>query len=268
MRPRPVPRAASGLSAGDLRILHLDAELVAVDKPPGVFSAAARGRDVSAAELLRKRPELRPDDALRLVNRLDRDASGVLIYARTPRAHERLRRQFAERRLLGATGSLSAAARCAEVVYLALVTGYVEDDGQVALPLVYDKRHSRVLTASGRGKPALTRYRVAQRVAGHTLLECQPVTGCLHQIRAHLAAIGHPLTVDPLYGGGQAVLLSNYKPGYRASGRRPERPLIDRLTLHAARVSFRHPATKDRLTLEAPLPKDFRAVLTQLGRLL
>jgi 23S rRNA pseudouridine1911/1915/1917 synthase len=236
-----------------LRILHLDADLVVVDKPPRVLSVPGRGEHVSAPDLLRARPELRDNAALRVVHRLDRDASGVQVYARTLAAQQRLVRQFA--------------ARCVEKVYYALVSGYVTGDGEVDLPLTFDSRHNRVCVVRGRGKPSLTRYRVLQRVAGHTLLECRPVTGRMHQLRAHLAAIGHPLAVDPDYGGGASVLLSRYKPGYRASGRRPERPLIDRLTLHALRITLEHPTTGATVTFEAPLPKDFRATLTQLARL-
>ena len=87
------------------------------------------------------------------------------------------------------------------------------------------------------------------------------------QVRVHLAAIGHPLTIDADFGGGRAVLLSDYKPGYRPSGRHAERPLIERLTLHAATVSFRHPGTDASLRFTAPLPKDLRATLVQLRRL-
>jgi 23S rRNA-/tRNA-specific pseudouridylate synthase len=82
-----------------------------------------------------------------------------------------------------------------------------------------------------------------------------------------MAAIGHPLSVDPLYGGGQAILLSHYKPRYRTNRRGEERPLIDRLTLHAARITFEHPTTRQPLTVEAPPPKDFRATVSQLARL-
>ncbi|MCK4342187.1 MAG: RluA family pseudouridine synthase [Phycisphaerae bacterium] len=236
-----------------LKILHLDPDLVAVDKPPGVLSAPGRGDYISAAELLRAGPELDKNDPLRIVHRLDREASGVLVFARTRPAQQHLVQQFAQRRV--------------EKVYYALVTGYVAGDGEIDLPLRFDRRLNRVHAAKGRGKPSLTRYRVIQRVAGNTLLECQLITGRMHQIRAHLAAIGHPLTVDPLYGGGQAVLLSYYKPGYKPSGRRPERPLIARLTLHAARLGFEHPVSGAELILESPLPKDFRAAVSQLSRL-
>lgn len=246
MSPRPdrAPR---------LSILHLDDDLVVIDKPPGVLAAPGRGGRPCVLDLLRATPPLGPADPLRIVHRLDQDASGVLVYARTLRAQQVLVRQFMDRRV--------------EKTYLALVSGYVSGEGEIALPIRYDRGHNRVVVGRGSGKPALTRYRIRERLAGNTLLECELVTGRMHQLRAHLAAIGHPLTVDPLYGGGLAVLLSNYKPDYRPSARRPERPLIDRLTLHAARIRFRHPVTEAELTFEAPLPKDLRATVNQLGRL-
>ena len=234
-------------------ILYVDGELLVVDKPPGVPSVPGRGQETSLPELIRAWPDFSPDEPLRVVHRLDKDASGVIVYARTLDAQRGLVQQFAERRV--------------DKIYQALVSGYVEADGHVELRLYYDKRSGCVRTSQRRGKPALTRYRVLQRLPGNTLLECRPVTGRTHQIRVHLAAIGHPLSVDPQYGGGQAVYLSNYKPGYRRSTRHPERPLIDRLTLHAARIQFEHPTDGRRMTFEAPVPKDLRATLSQLGRL-
>lgn len=157
--------------------------------------------------------------------------------------------------------------RRVEKVYYALVNGYVDRDGEIDLPLHFSRRSNRMEVSPQHGKPSLTHYRVAERVAGNTWLECRPATGRMHQLRAHLAAIGHPLSVDPLYGGGQAVLLSRYKPDYHPNRRRQERPLVDRLTLHAARIGLAHPATGEPVTFESPLPKDLRATLTQLGRL-
>ena len=236
-----------------LTILHLDSEIVVIDKPAHVLSVPERQPEPCAIDLLRARPELHDNPAVRVVHRLDREASGVLVYARTLAAQRHLVSQFAQRQVTK--------------VYYALVTGYVAEDGEVDLKLAFDRRRQRVEASALRGRPALTRYHIVQRLAGNTLLECHPVTGRLHQIRAHLAAIGHPLAVDSLYGNGQGLLLSSYKADYRPSGRRPERPLIARLTLHAGRITFVHPATGMPLTLEAPWPKDLRAAVAQLARL-
>jgi 23S rRNA pseudouridine1911/1915/1917 synthase len=239
--------------ARPLAILYFDREVMAVDKPAGLLSVPGRGPEPSVIDVLRGRAELADNEALRVVHRLDQEASGVLLYARTLAAQRSLVSQFAERRI--------------EKVYLAIVSGAVTEDGEIDLRLTFDRRHNQVRTTMfASGKPALTRYHVVQRLAGHTLLECHPVTGRQHQIRVHLAAIGHPLGVAPLYGGGRAIWLSHYKADYRASERRPERPLIERLTLHAARITFEHPTTGQRMTVESPLPKDFRATVTQLGR--
>ncbi len=236
-----------------LPILHVDADLLVLDKPAGVPAVPGRGGVASALELLRRHPQFSDVEPLRVVHRIDKDASGVLVYARTLGAQRSLVAQFMERRV--------------EKLYHALVLGYVAGDGTVDLPLAFDARRQITRVSHRRGKPAMTHYRILQRVAGHTWLECRPVTGRTHQIRAHLAAIGHPLAVDVLYGGAPAILLSQYKPGYRPNRRGTERPLIERLTLHAARIAFTHPGDGTDFSCQAPLPKDLRATLTQLARL-
>jgi 23S rRNA pseudouridine1911/1915/1917 synthase len=234
-------------------VLLADPAFLVVDKPAGVLSVPARAPGPVLADLLRAQGLVAADAELRPVHRLDRDASGVMVVARTLEAQQHLTEQFSGRQV--------------EKVYLALVQGHVTGDGEVDLPLRVDKSETRSEVDPRDGKPAVTRYHVVEHVTGHTLLECRPLTGRLHQIRVHLAAIGHPLAVDSLYGGRSAVLLSHFKPGYRPSGRREERPLIGRLTLHAVRITFEHPAGTGPVTGEAPLPKDFRATLNQLRRL-
>lgn len=236
-----------------LEILHLDDELAVVAKPAGMPSVPGRNAPPSAIELLGRQAELMGRGGLRVVHRLDRGASGVLLFARTLAAQRGLVHQFMERRI--------------EKVYVALVSGYVAEDGEVDLPLYFNSRLQRAEVNHSKGKPALTRYHIVQRLGGHTLLECHPITGRMHQIRAHLGAIGHPLGVDPTYGGRESILLSEFKPGYRPNRSGEERPLIERLTLHAARISFEHPITGEAITCEAPLPKDVRATITQLARL-
>lgn len=234
-----------------LDVLYNDDELVAVAKPARVLALPGPGSEINVPQLLADRPTEPVPGPLRPVHRLEPEASGVLLLARTATAQRALLAQM----------------HAGEVEYvdLALVVGFVESDGEINRPLGYSRRQQRVCVST-RGKPARTAYTIRQRIAGNTLLEVRTRTDQLHQVRAHLAAIGHPLTVDPLYGGGQAVFLSHYKPDYRPKATREERPLIDRLSLHRERMSLRHPSDGHELALTAEPPKDFRATLSQLGR--
>lgn len=248
----------------EIPLLHIDEDLIVADKPAGLLSVAGRSHEISLRELLREHPRvletLRPEELdptfgvnIRSVHRLDREASGVILFTRTLEAQRDLVRQFEQRSV--------------EKTYVAMVTGYVLNDGVIDKPLMIDESAGRSRVSDRRGKPSVTEYRVLQRLAGNTLVECRPHTGRMHQIRVHMASVGHPLTVDPIYGGGEAVFLSHHKPNYRPSSKHEERPLIARLTLHAAKLTVTHPRTQERVTFEAPLPKDFRATISQLGRL-
>jgi len=244
-----MPRAGPRPVAPD--VLHADASLLVVNKPAGLVSVPRpKGDDIVTAL---KRARLTPaNEPFRLVHRIDRETSGVLVFARTLAAQQSLTAQFH--------------ARTVEKTYWALVRGYVETDGEIALSLEVDRGGNRVRVARRGGKKAITQYRVLKRVAGNTLLECRPLTGRTHQIRVHLAAIGHPLAVDALYGGSEALYLSHFKRGYQPSTRHEERPILSRVSLHALRISFEHPERGERVIFEAPLPKDLRATLTQLER--
>jgi 23S rRNA pseudouridine955/2504/2580 synthase len=121
------------------------------------------------------------------------------------------------------------------------------------------------MCVSQSGKSALTHVSVEQRFRGLTLLCCKPRTGRTHQVRVHLSASGFPLAIDPVYGHRRELLLSEFKAGYRRKPGRPEHPLMDRLTLHAASLSFPHLDGR-RLEVAAPVPRDFARVLKQLSK--
>jgi 23S rRNA pseudouridine1911/1915/1917 synthase len=219
-----------------LEVLYEDAEVVAVNKPAGLVVHAGAGHSKGTlvnALLHRFRKlsgvggDLRPG----IVHRLDRDTSGVLLVARTDAAHRDLAEQFSSRRV--------------KKVYLALVRGVLkQDQGRIEKPVTRDAAHrTRMTTSAGRGRSAVTEYRVLRRFAGHTLLEVSPGTGRTHQIRVHLASIGHPVAGDRLYGAP--------KP-------QPDR---GRFFLHAHRITFTTPAGGRTVTVEAPLPAELEAWL-------
>ncbi|MGH9093119.1 MAG: RluA family pseudouridine synthase, partial [Acidimicrobiales bacterium] len=228
-------------------VVHEDDQLVVVDKPPGlvVHPGAGRAHGTLAAGLLARYPDLaalaEDGDPLRpgIVHRLDRGTSGLLVVARTPEARRSLVAQLA--------------ARTATRRYLGLVAGDVAGErGVVEAPVGRSTRTPTRMAVSARGREARTRYRVLRRYGeplASTLLAVALDTGRTHQIRVHLAAIGHPVVGDERYG-----------PGGRVGG-----PLLapGRLFLHAAELSLDHPATGDRLTWRSALPPDLAAAVAE-----
>lgn len=186
-----------------------------------------------------------------LVHRLDRGTSGVLVVAKDTEAARHLSRQFEERR--------------ARKEYVAVVEGEVAEAGSVEVPIAESRQHG-VMALDPGGRAALTEYEPVERFRGYTRLRVVPRTGRTHQIRLHLAHLGHPLVVDPLYGRSGAFFLSSIKRGYVRSRRQPrEAPLLSRLSLHAHRLSLLHPDDERPFTVEAPIPRDLAVLLRQLA---
>jgi 23S rRNA pseudouridine1911/1915/1917 synthase len=225
-----------------LVILYEDQDLVAIDKPAGMVVHAGAGVHsgtlVNAllhrfGSLSRAAGELRPG----IVHRLDRYTSGVLLVAKNDAAHQRLAEQFASRQV--------------EKTYLALVHGSLKTDrGRIEKPIARDpKQRVRMTTRFARGRAAWSEYRVLRRLEGFTLLEVRIGTGRTHQIRVHLASVGHPVVGDRLYGAPAKIA---------------GQPTLPRYFLHAHRIKFAQPSTGQPVTIESPLAPELEAWLEQL----
>jgi 23S rRNA pseudouridine1911/1915/1917 synthase len=214
------------------RIVHLDEWLAVVDKPPGLVVHAAPGSGgPTLVDALAELPGGGSDpERPGIVHRLDKDTSGLMVVARSEQAHRRLAQLVSARRM--------------ERVYLALVEGRPPSrSGTIDAPLGRDYRAPERRAVGGRGaREARTHFRVLEVMPADTLVEVRLETGRTHQIRAHFAAIGHPLAADPRYGHA----------GRHGLGRQ---------FLHSARLGFEHPLTNEAMSFESALPADLDEAL-------
>lgn len=210
--------------AADLEILHEDALLVAVAKPAGAIVVPGRGP--ADEECLRDAVARHAGGRIWVVHRLDREASGAVLFAKDPGTHRALSLQFEKRQV--------------KKTYLALVLGRVAGEGEIDRPL--REFGSGKIGVATDGKPSLTRYLVRKRYRGATLLTVEPTSGRRHQIRVHLYSIGHPVMGDTRYG--------------------EDRPVggAGRLMLHAHEIVFSHPTAGPMRVVSEPGP-DFMGVL-------
>ena len=241
LRDDPQPAADPDVVFGTV---FEDPDLIVVDKPAGLVVHPGAGHDSRTLVhgLLARYPDIAGvGDPYRpgIVHRLDRGTSGLLVVARTERAHQLLVEQMR--------------AHQPERVYCALVRGHPEaPSGLIDAPIGRSSRNPQRMTLTNRGRPAHTRYTVERRYAQPArvaLLECQLETGRTHQIRVHLRAIGHPVIGDPTYGPRRAD---------DAFG-------LSRPFLHARSLSFSHPISGQTVRAESPLPDDLAAVLASLS---
>ncbi|MCG3135149.1 MAG: Ribosomal large subunit pseudouridine synthase D [Planctomycetes bacterium] len=237
--PRDLPYAAP--EKIPLRILHEDEGLVVIDKPPGLTVHPGSGEKSGTlanalawhfGELSSVQGPMRPG----IVHRLDKDTSGVMVVAKDDTTHWALSHQFRERTV--------------RKEYRAVCRGVCDLDADlISAPLGPDRmRSTRMAVRMDIGRPSETYYQVLERYAAHTYVRCLPKTGRTHQIRVHMASVGHPLVSDRVYGGYVPALAE----------------VCPRQALHAFRLEFTHPATNERVAFEAPIPEDFERLLAHL----
>ena len=224
-------------------------DLIFVSKPSGLLSIPDR-YDQSKPNLLDYlRSEGREVFA---VHRLDRDTSGIMVFAKTPEAHKELNQQFEH--------------RISKKIYWALVMGALKSEGEISLPIVANPNRPGAMKIAKKGKESVSRYRVIEEFANCSLVELEPLSGRTHQLRVHMMGIGHPLLIDPIYGSDSGIYLSRIKPRYRQKRSEEERPIMDRLTLHARSLTILDPQSGSEISENAELPKDFRVVLDNLRK--
>ena len=231
-----------------LEIRYQDADVLVIDKPAGlvVHPGAGNPRGTLVNALLHFDPKLAELPRAGIVHRLDKDTSGLMVVARSLRAHAGLIEQLS--------------GRAVHRQYVAVVVGPMIAGSTVNAPIGRHPtdRVRQAVVKEGQGKDAVTHYRVRERFRAHTLVECRLETGRTHQIRVHMAHARHPLIGDPLYGGSFRL----------PKAATPE--LVEALrtfrrqALHAEKLSFRHPASGEEITTESPMPADMQALVATL----
>ena len=224
-------------------------DIVAVNKPSGLLTIPDREQTSrSLKEILQEKY-----GSIFTVHRLDRETSGLVLFAKNEQTHKFLSRLFEERKI--------------EKYYIGIVHGTpAERTGAIDAPMSEHPLHKGLMNVHRNGKPSLTTYEVLEANRHYSLVSFQLHTGRTHQIRLHAKHIGHPLACDPLYGDGKPVMLSSFKKNYKP-GRHDdeERPMINRLALHSHKLSFTD-ETGIKREFTAEMPKEFRALVQQLKK--
>jgi 23S rRNA pseudouridine1911/1915/1917 synthase len=230
-------------------IISENDDFIALNKPAGLLSIPDReGKETSLKKILQDRFE-----KIFTVHRLDKDTSGLILFAKNEESHKHLSLQFEERQT--------------EKIYLGLVNGSpAPSSGSINSPIAEHPGKKGLMVINRKGKEALTDYQVLEDFRIYSWMQFRIHTGRTHQIRVHMKEIGHPIICDELYGDGQPLLLSSFKNKFKLSkNEEQERPLLARLALHAWQLKFTDTKGNNQ-ALEAPVAKDLRATLQQLEK--
>jgi len=232
-----------------LEIIAENDHFIVINKPPGLLSIPDReGKEASLKEIL-----LQKYGQIFTVHRLDRETSGIIVFAKDPETHKFLSQAFEERTV--------------EKYYQGIVNGTLaEKQKTIEAPIAENTVKRGVMIIHQRGKPAITDYEVLEDFGKFSLLQFRIHTGRTHQIRVHMQYVGHPLVCDELYGDGLPVKISSFKRNYKLSrNEEEEKPILARTGLHAQRLRFTD-MEGNTYDLQAEMPKDMRALLQQLRK--
>jgi 23S rRNA pseudouridine1911/1915/1917 synthase len=236
------------IKLSELTIFEND-EFIALNKPAGLLSIPDReGKEISLKKILQEKY-----NQVFTVHRLDRDTSGLIIFAKTELSHKHFSVLFEERRV--------------QKIYVGLVIGTPpERKGSIDAPIAEHPGKRGLMVINRKGKESLTDYELLEDFKIYSWVRFQIHTGRTHQIRIHMKNLGHPIACDELYGDGKPILISSLKSRFKLSrNQEEERPILNRLALHSQSLAFTDVSGKD-FELEAPIPKDLRATLQQLAK--
>jgi 23S rRNA pseudouridine1911/1915/1917 synthase len=233
----------------DSLILFENTDFVVLNKPSGMLSIPDR---------IQSQPSLKDFlidkyGGIFTVHRLDKDTSGVIVFAKNVITHKHLSQQFEE--------------RSTNKIYTGLVLGKpAEQKAVIEEPIAEHFSQKGMMMTTAKGKPSVTEYKVLEQFRSFTWMQFKILTGRTHQIRVHMKHIGHSIACDELYGDAKPILLSSFKKKFNLSkSAEEERPILNRLALHAAQLSFKYAGGATH-HFEAELPKDLRALLQQLRK--
>ena len=230
-------------------IIFENEHFVAINKPAGMLSIPDRkGEEPSLKSWLREKY-----GNIFTVHRLDRETSGVIVFAKDEATHKFLSEAFEHRDV--------------EKLYQGLVQGSLATPtGSIDQPIMEHPAKPGTMVINRRGKESLTDYEVVEDMGLYSLVQFRIHTGRTHQIRVHMQSLGHPIVCDELYGDPRPILISSFKRNFKLSKHEEEeRPILSRLALHSHLLHFQD-ANSEFHTLEAPLPKDMRALIQQLKK--
>jgi len=231
----------------DIQVIYQDGSIIAVNKPAGLTTIPS---DTVAKDCaLNGIVENMCGQKLFVVHRLDKDTSGVVVFAKNAESHRSINMQFDQRKI--------------EKKYIGIVKGRVDfKEKEINIPISKSKAHSKKVALAKTGIEAITRVSLLGGFDDYSLLGIVPVTGKRHQIRLHLKAIGHPLAIDPLYGRKEPIYMSDIT-GHKD---KHDSLVISRTPLHAGSISFLHPESGELISIKADIPEDMSSFLKLLRR--